>query len=287
LGKETKINAISMSDMDTYARLLIVSDPLRDPVIRKVIRALDFPHGSKGLDAGCGIGIQAVLLAEEVGPGGHVTGLDLSPDLLVHARTTAKKYGLSEQVTFQQGDVNRLPFEENTFDWAWSVDCVGYAPMEPLPSLKELVRVVKPGGMVALLMWSSQKLLPGYPQLEARLNATAAGIAPFVQGKKPDLHFMRLLGWFAKVGLQDPTAQTFVGNVCAPLRDEIRSALTALFDMRWGEAESEVSPKEWKLYQHLCQPGSKDFILNLPDYYAFFTYSLFHGTVTHNRKRTR
>lgn len=279
MGKDTNINSDSMSDMDTYAQLLIVSDPLRDPVIRQVIRALDFPSDSKGLDAGCGIGLQTVLLAEVVGSGGHVTGLDLSPDFLVHARAIAKKYGLLEQVTFQQGDVNQLPFENNSFDWVWSVDCAGYAPMEPLPALKELVRVVKPGGMVVLLMWSSQKLLPGYPLLEARLNATAAGIAPFVQGKNPELHFMRLLGWLDKVGLQDPTAQTFVGNVCAPLRDEIRSALTALFDMRWGEAESEVSPKDWKLYQRLCQPGSKDFILNLPDYYAFFTYSLFRGKV--------
>jgi demethylmenaquinone methyltransferase/2-methoxy-6-polyprenyl-1,4-benzoquinol methylase len=277
MEKDTNFNSDSMSDMDTYARLLIVSDPLRDPVIRQVIRALDFPPGSKGLDAGCGIGLQTVLLAEAVGSGGHVTGLDLSPDFLVHARTIAKKYGLAEQVTFQQGDVYHLPFENNSFDWAWSVDCVGYAPMEPLPALKELVRVVKPGGMVFLLMWSSQKLLPGYPRLEARLNATAAGIAPFVQGKKPEMHFMRLLDWLDKVGLQETKAQTFVGNVCAPLRDEIRSALTALFDMRWGEAESEVSPKDWKLYQSLCQPGSKDFILNLPDYYAFFTYSLFRG----------
>ena len=94
MGKDTNINSDSMSDMDTYARLLIVSDPLRDPVIRKVIRALDFPPGSKGLDAGCGIGLQTVLLAEAVGPEGHVTGLDLSPDFLVHARTIAKKYGL-------------------------------------------------------------------------------------------------------------------------------------------------------------------------------------------------
>lgn len=279
MGKETNINSNSMSEMDTYARMLIVSDPLRDLVIRKVIRALDFPLGSKGLDAGCGIGLQAMLLAEAVGPGGHVTGLDISPEFLVHARTIAKKYGLWEQVTFQQGDVNKLPFENNSFDLAWSVDCVGYAPMEPLPLLKELVRVVKPGGIVALLVWSSQKLLPGYPQLEARLNATATGIAPFVHGKKPELHFMRLLGWLGKVGLQAPKAQAFVGSVCAPLRDEIRSALTALFDMRWGEAESEVSPKDWKQYQLLCQPGSKDFILNLPDYYAFFTYSLFHGKV--------
>jgi demethylmenaquinone methyltransferase/2-methoxy-6-polyprenyl-1,4-benzoquinol methylase len=218
-------------------------------------------------------------LAEAIGADGHVTGLDISADFLTHARIIAKKYDLLKRVSFQQGDVNHLPFEDNTFDWAWSVDCVGYAPMEPLPLLKELVRVVKPGGTVALLMWSSQKLLPGYPLLEAHLNATAAGIAPFKEGKEPKLHFMRLLGWLAAAGLQDLKAHTYVGNVYAPLHDDIRSALTALFNMRWGEAESQVSSKDWKQYLRLCQPDSKDFILNLPDYYAFFTYSLFQGQI--------
>jgi hypothetical protein len=55
MEKKTNINSNSMSDMDIYARLLIVSDPLRDPVIRKVTRAVDFPPGSKGLNAGCGM----------------------------------------------------------------------------------------------------------------------------------------------------------------------------------------------------------------------------------------
>ena len=43
--------------------------------------------------------------------------------------------------------------------------------------VKELARVVKPGGSVALLAWSSEKLLPGHPLLEGHLNATSAGIA--------------------------------------------------------------------------------------------------------------
>jgi demethylmenaquinone methyltransferase/2-methoxy-6-polyprenyl-1,4-benzoquinol methylase len=49
--------------------------------------------------------------------------------------------------------------------------------------------------------------------------------------------------------------------------------------MRWDEAESEVRPEDGEAYQRLCQPESPDFILNHPDYYAFFTYSLFYATV--------
>ena len=266
-------------DTDTYAHKLSLSDLLREPVIRSAIQALQLPSGSRGLDAGCGIGSHTLLLTEAVGPAGHVTGLDLSPDLLVHAKETAKKSGLEEQVSFQQGDVNRLPFDDDTFDWAWSVDCVGYAANVPLTLLKELARVVKPGGSVAIVFWSSQQLLPGYPQLEARLNATSSGIAPFVKGKMPNLHFLRALGWFRDAGLNEPMAQTFVGDVHAPLSNDIRRAIISLLEMRWGDVESELSQEDWAEYQRLCQVESSDFILNLADYYAFFTYSLFHGKV--------
>jgi demethylmenaquinone methyltransferase/2-methoxy-6-polyprenyl-1,4-benzoquinol methylase len=175
--------------------------------------------------------------------------------------------------------VSKLPFDHDTFDWVWSVDCVGYPTGEPVTLLKELARVVKPRGTIAILFWSSQQLLPGYPLLEARLNATSLGIAPFVKGRRPESHFLRALGSFRDAGLEEPRAQTFVGNIQAPLSDDIRSALISLFQMRWGEPRSELTPEEWEEYQHLCQPQSPDFILDLPDYHAFFTYSMFHGKV--------
>ena len=145
--------------------------------------------------------------------------------------------------------------------------------------VRELARVVKPVGLVVLLGWSSQQLLPGYPLLEARLNATASGIAPFVKGKRSELHFLRALGWFREAGFEEATAHTFVGDVHAPLSDDLRSALTSLFQMRWGEPQSELTQEDWAEYQRLCQPESPDFIPNLPDYYAFFTYSMFRGRV--------
>lgn len=268
-----------MSDTNHYIRMLRVSNSLREPVLRSAIRALRLPLKSQGLDAGCGIGLQALLLAEAVGPAGHVTGLDVSAEFLVCAREMVEKVGLSKQISFRKGDVNELPFDDDTFDWAWSADCVGYAPLDPLPLVRELARVVKPGGVVAIIAWSSEKLLPGYPLLEAHLNATSAGISPFVKGKRPELHFLRALGWFRELGLEEPTARTFVGDVYAPLASEIRSALIALFEMRWPGVRSELTQGDWLEYQRLCLPESPDFILNHPDYYAFFTYSMFQGRV--------
>jgi len=252
---------------------------LRAPVLRSAIQFLQLPSGSRGLDVGCGVGLQAILLAETVGLAGHITGLDLSPDFLAYAKDIVKKAGLSERISFREGDVNKLPFEDDTFDWAWSMDLVGYAPMEPLPLIKELARVVKPGGSVAILAWSSERIIPGYPLLEARLSATPAGIAPFVDGKKPEAHFARALGWFRDADFVELAARTFAGDVHAPLTDDQRSALAALIQMRWPGVDAELTPEDWAEYQRLCLPESPDFILDHPDYYAFFTYSMFHGKV--------
>jgi demethylmenaquinone methyltransferase/2-methoxy-6-polyprenyl-1,4-benzoquinol methylase len=268
-----------MTDTDTYIHKLAITNPLMEPVVRAAIQALQLPLGSQGLDAGCGIGLQAALLAKAVGPAGHVTGLDLSSEFLLDAATTVHKLGLSEQITFRVGDVRQLPFDDNAFDWVWSSNCVGYAPLEPLPLIKELARVVRPGGSVAISAWSSETFLPGYPTLEAHLDATSAGIAPFVEGKKPELHFMRALGWFREAGLKEVVSQTFVGDAYAPLSDDLRQALIALLEMRWPGAGSELSSADRAEYERLCRPESPEFILNHPDYCAFYTCTMFRGQV--------
>jgi demethylmenaquinone methyltransferase / 2-methoxy-6-polyprenyl-1,4-benzoquinol methylase len=268
-----------MTAANLIIRNLLEANPLREPTLRSIIQSLQLPRASHGLDAGCGIGLQAFLLAETVGAEGHVTGLDIKPELLAYGEDLAMKAGLSERVTFRAGDVGCLPFDNDAFDWVWSADCIGYPAGELAPLLQELRRVVKPGGSVILLGWSSQQLLPGYPLLEARLNATCSGYIPFLKEKRPELHFMRALGALRDAGLEDCRAQTFVGEVQSPLSSGERIALTSLFEMLWGVPQPEASTEDWAEYKRLCTPSSPDFILGITDYYAFFTYSMFRGKV--------
>jgi demethylmenaquinone methyltransferase/2-methoxy-6-polyprenyl-1,4-benzoquinol methylase len=268
-----------MSESNPYIQSLMEANPLREPALRSVIQALQLPRGSSGLDVGCGIGLQALLLAEAVGPEGHVTGLDIDAELLAFAENLVREAGLSGQITFRQGDARRLPFDRNSFDWAWSADCVGYPAGELAPFLEEMARVVKPEGSVVVLGWSSQQVLPGYPLLEARLNGTCSGYAPLLQGKGPELHFASALQVFREAGLRDVKAQTFVGEVQAPLEKGERDALASLFAMLWKEPSTAELSDDWAEYRRLSAPDSPDFILDMPGYYGFFTYTMFRGKV--------
>jgi len=267
------------SDIEKYIRYLNDTDPLRERLNLHIIKELDLPTGSNGLDVGCGMGTQAIMLANAVGPQGHVTGMDIKSDFLDYARGVTSKKGMSKRISFKEGNFTSLPFDDNTFDWAWSSDGAAYAPTDPVTALKEMARVVKPGGNVIVLFWSSEQLLPGYPLLEAKLKATGPAILPFTNGNKPETHHLRVLAKLEAVGLTDLNATTFVETVQGPLSDEIRTAMTDILEMRWPGVESELSKADYELFQKLTNPDSPDYILNLPDYYGFYTYSVFRGKV--------
>jgi ubiquinone/menaquinone biosynthesis C-methylase UbiE len=217
------------------------SNPLRESTLQSAIAALNLAPGTHGLDIGCGIGLQALLLTQATQPGGQVTGVDISPGLLAYARQKILASAFADRIFFKEGSMTRLPFEDNTFDWAWSADCVGYPAGDHLPVLREIARVVRPGGKLAILAWTSQQVLLGYALLEARLNATCSAYAPFLQGKSPEAHFLRAARWFPEAGIENAVCRTFVGEVQAPLRPEIRTALASLFDMLWGESPGDAT----------------------------------------------
>ena len=255
---------------------LILSESFRLPVLEKAVALLDLPPGSKGLEVGCGAGSMTFVLARALGPEGRVTALDRDGDLLALARKRAEEAGLAGRITFEPGEMTALPWSRVTFDWLLSVDCAGYAPgAQPRTLVKELVRVLKPGGLLVLMAWSSQMLLPGHPALEARLNATPAGMAPFSAGQPPENHFSRALGWLEEAGLTDPRTLTLAGQVQAPLTEGEEAGLAALLARRWPGADQELPPAEADLFLDLTDPDSGEYILHRPDYQAFFTYTLF------------
>jgi demethylmenaquinone methyltransferase/2-methoxy-6-polyprenyl-1,4-benzoquinol methylase len=260
-----------------YIQALEETFALRVDILGEIIAQLNLPRGSWGLDAGCGIGLITELLAREIGPQGLVVGLDNTPAFLEFARAKTKGTPLADGTAFQKGNVNHPPFDQDAFDWVWSCDCIGYPADDPQKQLMALAKVVRPGGQVAIVAWSSQQILPGYPALEARLNATHSGVAPFSAATKPQNHYARGMGWFQGAGLIKISARTYVANCTAPLSPPIRQGLLALLKMRWNPAPGELSKEEQALFQALVDPDSPQFILDCADYHGFFTYTLVRG----------
>jgi ubiquinone/menaquinone biosynthesis C-methylase UbiE len=115
---------------------------------RKIETALDLGNFSSDdhlLEVGCNLGQFTVTLAEH---GFRVTGIDLANTVIV-AQRNAELLGL-KKVEFQQADVENLEvFPDQTFDGVVSFSTLRYVPNLPL-ALREIYRVTKPGGAVAL-----------------------------------------------------------------------------------------------------------------------------------------
>lgn len=270
--------------MDDYARKLQLTDVLRGQVIRDVLDDLGLNTGDAVLDAGCGIGSHLPLLAEKVGPSGHVTGLDISAELVRLAGNRVEDLGPASRVTVVRGDVNDLPFGSDSFDCVVSVDCAGYPfAARPVALLKELGRVIRPGGALAIMGWTHQQLLAGYPLLESRLNTASPLVVPPTGDGETLAHFLRAPGWLEQAGFTEIDAGSYVGDISAPVSDKEKDAVRALFDMLWENSATTLSEDEWRLYRHISSPDSDGYILEDTGYYGFFVYTCFTGRVPDSR----
>ncbi|PSQ45048.1 SAM-dependent methyltransferase [Halobacteriales archaeon SW_6_65_15] len=110
----------------------------------EALTMLDVEEGDRVLDVGCGTGFATEGLLEHTE---NVHGLDQS----VHQLEKAwDKLGKHDPVSFYRGDAERLPFKDDTFDVVWSSGSIEYWP-DPVATLRDMRRVVKPGGQVLVV----------------------------------------------------------------------------------------------------------------------------------------
>jgi ubiquinone/menaquinone biosynthesis C-methylase UbiE len=117
---------------------------------KQMIERLAIPAGASVLDVACGSGAFALLAARQ---GAEVTGIDLADNLIERARARAKEEGLA--IRFEQGDVEALPFEDDSFDYLVSLIGAMFAPRPELV-VSEMLRVCKPQGVVAMANWTPE-----------------------------------------------------------------------------------------------------------------------------------
>ncbi len=108
---------------------------------------LDIPPGGVALDVGSGPGNVTASLARAAGPDGLALGVDISEPML--ARAVRAEAG--PQVGFLRADAQRLPFRDETFDAVISIAMLQLIP-EPSAALAEMVRVLRPGKRMAVMV---------------------------------------------------------------------------------------------------------------------------------------
>ena len=106
--------------------------------------------GDRILDLGCGSGTHFDWISAMVGAEGQITGLDPDPGNLARARERKEGAQYRDQVTLVEGSLTeRLPFDDGQFDIVWCAGSLQYVP-DPLHAIREMIRVVRPGGRVAV-----------------------------------------------------------------------------------------------------------------------------------------
>ena len=141
----------------------------------KTMASIDIPKNGQILDVAAGTGDWTIALAKELGDKGHVTGFDLSSEMLAVAREKVREAGVSFWVTLTQGNAMELPYEDDTFDLV----TIGFG-LRNLPDaekgMQELYRVLKPGGQLVVLETSQ----PDNPVIKPFWKMYFKGVMPMM-----------------------------------------------------------------------------------------------------------
>jgi SAM-dependent methyltransferase len=149
----------------------------------RLVEAAGIRAGDRVLDVACGTGVLSRVVAEAVGPVGSVTGLDLDPGMLAIAARAAPG------ISWHRGVAEHLPFRDATFDAVVSQFGLMFF-QDRSRALREMWRVLRPGGRMAVAVWASLDETPAYAaevELVDRIAGPAAAEVlryPFVLGDR-------------------------------------------------------------------------------------------------------
>ncbi len=210
--------------------------PTYQAMFRTLIDVIAPCPGETILEIGCGAGSLVRLLAARLGNANPITGADLNPFLLREAQELAAAEGLADAIEFTMGNAEALPFDNETFDCAYSVTV--FEECEADRAIAETIRVVRPGGRVGLVVRALD--MPQWWNLtlpEAILRKVETpphSIAPAGVADRSLYRRMHEAG--------------FVGLVCFPMLVTLDRPGGPIWRNREDHVLSQLSPEELRLW---------------------------------------
>ncbi len=179
------------------------------PLTNWAIGLMGVQPADQVLDIGCGAGMAIQLLAQ-IAAEGFVAGVDYSEDMVQQARKRNAPAVRAGRVQILHGDVALVPYDDESFDKVIAVETFYFWP-DPVANLREVRRVMRPGGLVALVMEGSKESpdrekqialaarmeFPVYSGAEMEEMLTAAGFSKAWFETGPE----RRWGWLCAFGV--------------------------------------------------------------------------------------
>jgi ubiquinone/menaquinone biosynthesis C-methylase UbiE len=201
--KENETGQINSSAAEAYEEFLVPA--LFQQWTERVVDAAQIKEGQHILDVACGTGVLTRNAALHVGKKGSVIGLDVNEGMLAAAERK------SPQIQWKRGRAEALPFDDRSFDRV--ISQFGLMFFEDRSgAIREMSRVLVPGGRLAVVVWDALENSPGFAALVALLERlfgaqTAQALsAPFSLGNKE-----ALLALFHDSNLEDVQITTHEG----------------------------------------------------------------------------
>ena len=233
-----------------------------DPWGRLLIGKAGLKPGDHVLDVATGPGTLARLVAEILGPRSRVVGVDISPQMLAQAKA-APPVENGAELAFLEAPAENLPFPDAQFDAVLCQQGLHFFS-DQLGALKEIKRVLKPGGRLALSMWSDERAMTLF---RAFGNAVESALAqPPPRAVRGWLDKPRLGGLLADAGFADSTVSEETLTVV--LERGLPQALECVIGTTSGPVIRAMNSEEYarfekKLFENLA-PWTKGQAIHAP-----------------------
>ncbi|MGH8175450.1 MAG: methyltransferase domain-containing protein [Steroidobacter sp.] len=215
----------------------------------RMIAAAQIQPGHRVLDVACGTGVLAREAASRVGSTGSVTGLDPDAGMLAVAAR------LSSAIRWRRGTAESLPFADRSFDSVVSQFGLMFFTDRP-GALREMLRVLVPGGRMAVAVWDSLENTPAYADLVGLLDRVAgqraadALRAPFALGDRNALKEL-----FDSAGAPEVTITTHTGAAQFPsIRSMVEAELRGWLPLTGIVLRDEQSLQILNEAEHILHP---------------------------------
>lgn len=268
----------------TFFERLRAFDEFYEPVQREMAAWLKPARGGMVAEIGCGAGGMARLFAEAVGATGAVMATEINPEKVAAVRELLARTPDAERISVREAELPALPFENDTFDLAWSSRVVHHLS-DPVAGIRELARVTKHGGRVVLREdKSGARFLPhdvgiGEPGVEERLHIAQSRW--FDRMHHDHEHGTRYPhGWLRalrEAGLVNVTAKSFLYELTAPFTAQQTAYLRGWLHDAAANDEYPLSESDRATLLALTDAASEQDAFRRDDLHLLYVGSLYVG----------